>query len=152
MIKPSRGAKTKGYIKNLKTGATKKFTAPWYKKEKFNPNTLKYDRQSNISALDSPGVNYPVLAYGSTKERTLEVALFLYGEATPRHITFLENLLPTDKGSVSGVSHPLALFVLGGKVKKVAVTDVSVEETMWDSSLNCTKATVTLKMVEVRNE
>ena len=144
MIKPSRGAKTKGYIKNLKTGATKRFI--------FNPNTLKYDRQSNILALDSPGVNYPVLAYGSTKERTLEVALFLYGEATPRHITFLENLLPTDKGSVSGVSHPLALFVLGGKVKKVVVTDVSVEENMWDSSLNCTKATVTLKMVEVRNE
>lgn len=144
MIKPSRGAKTKGYIKNLKTGATKRFI--------FNPNTLKYDRQSNIVALDSPGVNYPVLAYGSTKERTLEVALFLYGEATPRHISFLENLLPTDKGSVSGVSHPLALFVLGGKVKKVAVTDVSVEENMWDSSLNCTKATVTLKMVEVCNE
>ena len=54
MIKPSRGAKTKGYIKNLKTGATKRFI--------FNPNTLKYDRQSNIIALDSPGVNYPVLA------------------------------------------------------------------------------------------
>ena len=143
-IKARRKEKTKGYIKNLTTGARKRFI--------FNPNTLKYDRQSDIVALDSPGVNYPVLAYGSTKERTLEVALFLYGEATPRHITFLENLLPTDKGSVSGVSHPLALFVLGRKVKKVVVTDVSVEENMWDSSLNCTKATVTLKMVEVRNE
>ena len=143
MSRASRGAKSKGYIKKWKTGATKRFI--------FNPNTLKYDRQSNILALDSPGVNYPVLAYGSTKERNIEVALFLYGEATPGHITFLENLLPTDNGSVSGVSHPLALFVLGGKVKKVAVTDVSVEENMWDSSLNCIKATVTLKMVEVRN-
>nr|DAI99401.1 MAG TPA: Pvc1, Pvc9, Pvc11, Pvc12, Pvc4, Photorhabdus asymbiotica, PVC, contractile.5A [Caudoviricetes sp.] len=139
-----KGAKTKGYIKNLKTGTTKKFL--------FNPNTVTYNRQSSVKALDSPGVNYPVLAYGSTGERSVEVSLFLYGSSTPEYISFLEGLQPsTTKKNTSGVTHPLALFVVGKKVRKVVVTDVSVEETRWDKKLSCTEATVKLKMVEVCN-
>ena len=142
-ISPVRGARTKGYIKNLKTGKTKKFL--------FNPNNIAYDRQSNIILLDSPGVNYPVAVYGSTKERNIEVSLFLYGTSTPSYITFLEGLQPSTAKTTKGVTHPLALFVIGKKVRKVAVCDISVEEQMWDAKLNCTQATVKLKMVEVCN-
>lgn len=139
-----KGAKTKGYIKNLKTGTTKKFL--------FNPNTVTYSRQSGIKALDSPGVNYPVLSYGSMGERAIEVSLFLYGSSTPSYISFLEGLQPSTAKNTSGVTHPLALFVIGKKVRKVVVTDVSVEEKSWDKNLSCTEATVKLKMVEVCNE
>lgn len=143
-ISPSRGARTKGYIKNLKTGSTKKFL--------FNPNTITYSRQSGINALDSPGVSYPVLTYGSMGERTIEVTLFLYGSATPSYITFLEELQPPATQSAKGVTHPLALFVIGSKVRKIVVLEISVEEKSWDSSLNCTEANVKLKMAEVHNE
>lgn len=139
-----KGAKTKGYIKNLKTGSTKKFM--------FNPNTVSYSRQSDIKALDSPGVNYPVLVYGSMSERTIDVSLFLYGSSTPSYISFLEGLQPSTAKNTSGVKHPLALFVIGKKVRKVVVTDITVEETRWDKNLKCTEATVKLKMAEVCNQ
>ena len=142
-LSPGRGARTKGYIKNLKTGKTKKFL--------FNPNSITYSRQSNISLLDSPGINYPVATYGSTKERNIEVSLFLYGKSTPSYITFLEGLQPSTAKTTKGIKHPLALFVVGKKVRKVAVYDISVEEKRWDSKLNCTQAEVKLKMVEVCN-
>ena len=139
-----KGAKTKGFIKNLKTGTTKKFL--------FNPNSLTYNRQSGIKALDSPGVNYPVLVYGSMSERTLDVSLFLHGNSTPSYISFLEGLQPSSAPNTSGVKHPLALFVIGKTVRKVVVTDITVEETKWDKNLSCTEATVKLKMAEVCNE
>lgn len=139
-----QGARTKGYIKNLKTGVTQKFM--------FNPNSVTYDRKSNIKVLDSPGINYPVLTFGSTAERNVTVSLYLYGSSTPSYISFLEGLQPSTAKSTSGITHPLALFVIGTKVRKVVVTSISVEEKTWDSNLKCTQATVKLSMTEVCNE
>ena len=46
-----KGAKTKGYIKNLSTGTLKKFL--------YNPNGFGTDRDVTFMEVSSPGSSYP---------------------------------------------------------------------------------------------
>ena len=61
------GAKTKGYLKDVKRNSTKRFM--------FNPETFNDKQQINFSVIESPCSNYPKFQYVGTKEKTISLEL-----------------------------------------------------------------------------
>lgn len=136
-----KGAKTKGYIKNLTTGDIKKFI--------YNPSSFSTDRGTTFMEVSSPGSSYPHFQYASGGGKTISVDLFLDDISkgdTKGYITFLEQLCPEEASNSSFKKPPQILFAFGSFMEKCVVTDLKIEYTSFDTSLNPTQATATLKL------
>lgn len=140
-----KGARTKGYIKNLTTGTIKKFI--------YNPTGFETERSVNFVEISSPGSSYPHFQYASGGAKSVSFDLFLYdtqsGE-TQQYINFLEGLCPKENSTSSFNKPPLVLFAFGSFVEKCILLSVGIEYTMFDSSLNPTQATAKLKLQVVK--
>lgn len=140
-----KGAKTKGYLKNMTTGTIKKFL--------YNPSGFSTARDTTFMEVSSPGSSYPHFQYASGGSKSIDLELFLHntksGE-TKSYITFLEGLCPKESSTSKFQKPPQVLFAFGSFVEKCIVTSVGIEYTMFDSSLNPTQATAKLKLVVIK--
>ena len=141
-----KGAKNKGYIKNLTTGDIKKFI--------YNPSSFTTDRSTNFMEVSSPGSSYPHFQYASGGGKTLSVDIFLSDDitkgATKSYVDFLEQLCPEENSNSSFKKPPQILFAFGTFMEKCIVTDLGIEYIDFDASLNPTQANATLKLVVIK--
>lgn len=140
-----KGAKTKGYIKNLSTGTLKKFL--------YNPNGFGTDRDVTFMEVSSPGSSYPHFQYANGGAKSVSLELFLHdpkSSVVKSYVTFLEGLLPKESSTSKFQKPPQVLFAFGSFVEKCIVTSVGIDYEDFDSSLNPTQATAKLKLVVIK--
>ena len=134
------GAKTKGYLKDTQRNSTKRFM--------FNPETFNDKQQVNFSVIQSPCSNYPKFQYVGTKEKTISLELYLHGKANDvkSWIDWLNNLLPKKRFDVP---HEV-IFAFGNYASTCIGTDITRKFEDFDKSLQTTRATIGLTLVEVK--
>lgn len=140
-----KGARTKGYIKNLTTGTLKNFI--------YNPSTFSTERDVKFMEVSSPGSSYPHFQYANGGAKSVSLSLFLQdpnSSVVSSYITFLEGLSPSESSTSKFQKPPQVLFAFGSFVEKCIVTSVGIEYEDFDSSLNPTKATANLKLVVIK--
>lgn len=140
-----KGAKNKGYIKNLTTGTIKKFI--------YNPTGFSTERSTNFTEISSPGSSYPHFQYSNGGGKSIDVEIFLddvkKGD-TKSYITFLEGLCPTEDSNSKFKKPPMIMFAFGTFIEKCIVSSLGIEYTMFDKNLNPTQATAKLKLVVIK--
>jgi len=116
-----RGARTKGYIKNLNTGTLRQFL--------YNPSSFQTARGASFSELTAPGMSYPKYQYVSGEAKELSVQLFLYSNVgrVSREIEFLEGLLPVEDSGFEFNPPPQVLFGFGNFIHKCIVDNLNIE-------------------------
>lgn len=139
------GARTKGYIKNLKTGTIMKF--------QYNPEAFEYSRSATYSEMASPGMSYPVLQYVHGNSRSFPIELFMfdkpYSGVIPKQKSFYEGLLPPETNSITYTMPPTALFAYGDFIKKVVVEDLAIKIEEYNQNGNPIMARFTLTLRQV---
>ena len=138
-----KGAKTKGYLKNLHTGGIKKFI--------YNPSSFSTDRGATYTELSSPGSSYPHFQYVKGEARNVSFDLFLRGTSgeVASYVDFLNSLLPPENSSSNFKTPSPVLFAFGSFVAKCLVLDVGIDYTSFDEALNPTEANAKLKLVVI---
>lgn len=140
-----KGAKTKGYIKNLSTGGIKKFI--------YNPSSFGTSRNVDYVEISAPGSSYPHFQYARGENKTVKLDLFLKdinGGETKSYVSFLEELVPKEDSTSKFKKPPLVLFAFGSFIEKCILTGLNVEYEEFDTSLNPTQATVSLSLVVIK--
>lgn len=140
-----KGAGTKGYIKNLSTGTTKKFL--------YNPSSFGTARSIDYVEISAPGSSYPHFQYAKGGNKTVKLDLFLRDKSkgdTKSYVKFLEGLTPKEQSTSGFKKPPLVLFAFGSFVEKCVVTNLSIEYEEFDSSLNPTQAKASLDLVVIK--
>lgn len=135
-----KGAKTKGYLKNLVTGKIMKFM--------FNPSSISDSRDIKYSVTNSCGASYPKFHYVGGDVLSISLDLLLKGSTSEikTRTKFLENCVPQLKSSAKFQTPPRLMFVYGATAYTVVITNISREFTAWDSKLNPTEVTVSLSL------
>lgn len=116
-----KGARTKGYLKNLSTGELRQFL--------YNPSSFTTSRGTNFSELTAPGMSYPKYQYVSGEAKTIDFQLFLYSNtgAVTNEIKFLERLMPDEDSDARFSPPPQILFAFGAFTKKCILEDLRLE-------------------------
>lgn len=135
-----KGARTKGYIKNMKTGEIRQFM--------YNPTSFGTERSVEFNEMSAPGSSYPKFQYVSGQVRGIELMLFLHGEGSKvvTNIDFLNNLLPEENSSGRFNKPPVVLFAFGSFIKKCIVESVSVSYEEFHADLKPRIAVVGLSL------
>lgn len=117
-----RSAKTKGYIKNIETGETKKF--------QFNPTTFSYTQGATFNQITSPLSPYPLITYAYGDSSTIPITLNMYGAESLNEIEdfirFIESFLPQRDTSAFIERTPkpkMMLFCYGTFIKKCVLVN-----------------------------
>lgn len=135
-----RGARTKGYIKNLNTGKINKFL--------YNPEQFSTSRNVNYSEISAPGSSYPVFQYVGGEVKTITFDLFLYGnkDEVRTQIKFLEGFMPEEKSKTLFKRPPLMLFAFGSYIKTCILEGYSEEFGLFHSDLRPRIAIIRLSL------
>lgn len=134
------GAKTKGYIKNLKTNIIKSFM--------YNPTSFSTSRTVSFGELTSPGISYPKFQYIAGQVRTISIQIFLNGEPSSvvDYVGYYEGLLPSEKSGDVYNAPPVILFAFGSFIKKCLVESVNTEYMSFTDTLQPKTVIITLSM------
>lgn len=137
-----KGARTKGYIKNLATGQIKSFL--------YNPSSFSTSRSVNIGEITAPGCSYPRFQYISGGAKTINIDLFLYGnnDEVNSYKAFLNSFLPVES-AISFKTPPMMLFAFGSYMKKCVLEGFDEEYVSFHDDLRPKQMTIklTLKVV-----
>lgn len=135
-----KGAKTKGYIQNVSTGAMKQFL--------YNPSDFSVNRDINFQVLTAPGVTYPKFQFVSGAEKEISIPIYLYGhKGEPREfINFLNSFLPPEKSSAMFMTPPLMLIAIEFYIKKCILVNFSEKYTAFNEDLSVREVTITLTL------
>jgi hypothetical protein len=140
-------ALSKGYIQNLGNKKIMKFI--------YNPETFTYTEGLEFAELKAPGLAHPIHQYVGGESTEISVQIFCDGRETKNGVknweTFLHSFLPIHYNNPMTVyaPPPPALFAYGWFVRKVVITNVTWEFTLFDSALNPIRGTadVTMRLV-----
>lgn len=135
-----KGARTKGYLKDLKRNAIKQFM--------FNPEMFSDSQAFNYAVISGPCSSYPNFQYTGTGERTISVQLFLYGDSDDIQswMNFLEGLKPKKRFDAPSE----VLFAFGNYVKRCVITNSVRDRLQFDTDLKATYMMVSLSLMEVQ--
>lgn len=141
-----KGAKTKGYFKNLSTGKLLKFM--------FNPNTIKTSRDANYNTYGGCGSPYPLYQYVGGKEEKISFTLYLHSKSASeikKHIAFLDGLMPSKNPKSTFKVPPLVYFSFGSSfTEKCVLTGYDKSHTKFDSKLGTTELTINVTLEVVK--
>lgn len=146
MATKGKGAKTKGWLQNVKTKSKLSF--------QYNPETLTYGRSATYSEIVSPGMSYPITAYSHGNAREFPSELFLYdkpysGLIDKTVVSFLDACLPPEDNTSGFTSPPQVLFCYGTFIKKCVLLSYECSVTESDSKGNPVVATISLSFRQV---
>lgn len=138
-------AKTKGWIKNNKTGAKYEFM--------FNPTDFEYSRGSEYVDITAPGMAYPDTQFVKGKAREFPVTLYLYDSPYTGKIYeatgFLGRFLTPETNTKNYTRPPDMTFCMGPFVRKCVLLDLNIKITRYNSDLLPLEATLTLNLRQV---
>ena len=142
----SSGAKTKGWIKNNKTGRKMSF--------QFNPTEFAYSRGATYNEIIAPGMPYPLTQYGHGNAREFSVTLFMYDNPCSGKISnaehFLEDFLPDEGNGRKNFKKPIDLTICVGKfVKKCVLTDLGMNIQRIDTNGYAIQAEISLSLRQI---
>lgn len=139
------GAKTKGYIKNLKDGKTMKF--------QFNPENLHYSRGVTYADIIAPGMCYPATQFVHGNIRTFTVELFMYDKpytgVINDNMLFIGKFLTPETNPKDYVKPPEMLFCYGYFIRRCVLEDLDILVEEMDESGRPTQARYTLTLRQV---
>lgn len=135
-----KGARTKGYIKDLDTGTIKKFL--------YNPSSLVSERGAEYVELSAPGISYPSYQYVGGKVRVIQLDLMLYSNSTDieDYIDFLKGFLPNEESGRYFERPPLMLFAFGDRIDKCILESMQEEISLFQDNLTPRVALVRLSL------
>lgn len=139
-----RGARTKGYFKNLSTGEIKAFM--------FNPNTIDVSREIGYVEHQGCGASYPKFQYTGGGVQEISFSLYLNGNASVirSYVQFLEKLTPELNSNAKFKIPPTVLFSFGNDFTHECIfTRMKRTHTQFDEKLGTTELTfdIGLKVV-----
>lgn len=139
----SHGAKTKGWVKNMKTGKKMSF--------QFNPETLDYGRGAVYSDASSPGRPYPKIQFVRGDIRKFTVDLMLhdkpYSGLILKYIDFFNALLPPEKNIKGYTRPPQVTYCQGYFIKKCVLEHLNVHVEEMNGNGKPLYATLTLDFI-----
>lgn len=140
-----RGAKVKGYIKNLDTGKIKTF--------QYNPENFEYSRGATYSEIVAPGMSYPDTQYVRGNSRSFSVELFFFDKPNTGVINeykeFIEEFLPPESNTTDFEAPPEMLFGYASFIRRCVLEDLTVKIEEYDVEGNPTMARLTLQLRQV---
>ena len=138
-----KGAKTKGYIKNLYNGRITEFL--------YNPTEYSTSTNINYSVIEAPGMTYPKFQFISGGEKTITFTVFLYGvRGEPKKfINEINSFLPIGKSGIPFAKPPLMLFAFGAYIKKCILVGFNEDYLEFNEDLSPKRVNIhlTLKVV-----
>ena len=132
-------AKTKGYLKNTKTGTVVNFI--------YNPTSFSDSTGVTFSELSAPGSSYPKYTYVNGQVRMITLDIYLHdhtGEKLDKFKNFLEDFLPISTGNNKFEKPPTLIFAFGPYVKTCIMETLNREFTKFDRDLKPTEMTISL--------
>lgn len=140
-----KGARTKGYFKNMSTGEVKSFM--------FNPNTISTSRDVEFSTYQGCGCSYPKFQYTGGGEEEISFSLFLKGNHSElaSHMKFINGLMPSKNPLDRFKVPPTVLFAFGEDfVEECLFTKLDKKHQEFDSNLGTTQLTYDIRLKVVR--
>jgi hypothetical protein len=113
----------------------------------FNPTDYGIDRGASYAELDVPGLDTPILQFIRGEAQTLSLTLFLDGSDGRQPVIKALNQLRAFV-TIDGNLHapPICLFQWGDQSFQGVVTSLKEKFSLFDSSGNVVRATVTLSL------
>ena len=138
-----KGAKTKGYVQNLKTNKMIKFL--------YNPEGFEYGYSAEYAVIKAPGSPHPVYQFVGGNERTLTTTLLIDCRETgyekfKQYTDFFGQWHPVNSGVNTFNPSPPALFGMGWFIKKVIIKELNWRFLLFDKDLNPIRAELDLTM------
>ena len=139
-------AKTKGIIKNNKTGAIKKF--------QFNPTNFSYARGASYSEITAPGQSYPITHFVAGQIKVFDLKLYFYDRDKSRgvikgFIDFFNDLL-TPEVNIQGYKRPPDFtFIYGYFIRKCVLDNLDFNIIDLDENGEPIEAEITLTIRQV---
>lgn len=133
-----RGARTKGFIKNMKSGRIQSFL--------YNPAFYTTGRDIEYSEINSPGSSYPKFQYVGGRAKSIGIEIFLYGHrGEPKNfINFLNDFLPREDSNAMFRHPPLMMFAFGTYIKQCILE--SYQEEYLDFNTDLTPRVVVVRL------
>ena len=140
------GAKTKGYIKNNRTGEILTF--------QFNPTSHTYSRSITYVDIAAPGMSYPGTQFVRGNSRSFSVELFVYDRPSTglikKYTNFIGALLTSETNSpYSQPKPPDFLFCYGTWIRRCVLEDLEITHEMLDDSGEPTQARFVMQIRQV---
>lgn len=144
----TKGARVKGYIKNIETGETKKF--------QFNPNSFTYTQGATFNQTSSPSSPYPLISYAYGNASVIPLTLNMYGANTLNeiedYIRFIEEFLPRKSTSAfkERTAKPkVMLFCYGTFIKTGLLQDFTYQHVRYNNQGVPIETILTLNVLEL---
>ena len=136
------GASTKGFIKNLNSGAVREFL--------FNPTGFSDEVAINFSEITSGGARKSH-QYTGRENREVKVEIYLKSdsEETFKRVHQFKNFIEDFIPNARFIAPPLMLFCYGEYIKKCMVTNISREWLEFNKDLMVTELVISLTLKEV---
>lgn len=139
------GAKTKGIIKNNRTGEVKKL--------QFNPTEHDYSRGVSYATIDAPGMMYPETQYIKGNIRTFSSTLMFFDKPASglfrEWTVFLGGFLTPERNYAWYSKPPEMTFVLGSWARVCVLEDLDIHVIEYDETLSPTHFECTLSLRQV---
>lgn len=138
-----RGAKVKGYLKDLNTGEIKKF--------QYNPSSFQKGASATYYDTTAPLSPYPTTSYSYGNAKVVPVELLVEGRngEVDTFETFIANTLPSEKSSFAQIPHEL-LFAFSNTVYVCVLESYSLNCVEYDNSLIATVGIFSLNLKVLR--
>ena len=128
------GARTKGLIKNNRTGEVRRF--------QFNPSGLTYPRGVTYATVDAPGMAYPETQFVKGNAREFPVNLFFwdkpYTGLYESSCNFFGAFLTPERCYAGYTKPPEMTFVMGSWVRTCVLTNLEITIKEYDTNLRPT--------------
>lgn len=139
------GARTKGLIKNNRTGAVRQF--------QFNPTEMTYARGVTYATIDAPGMAYPDTQFVKGDIREFPITLFFFDKPYSGEYVSATNyfgaFLTPETNTLNYTKPPEMTFVMGSWVRTCVMTNLEIAIKEYDSALNPVRFEMTMTLRQV---
>jgi len=139
----SKGARVKGYIRDLVTDEIKYFM--------FNPTAFSESVTVNYSTISGVGSAYPMLEFGSGSANSIPLEIYLRGtpDEVKSWVKWLKSFVPAKSTRTTFEPPHLLRLALGDYSADCVMSAITVKYTEFDESLKAIEATVSVTLIEV---
>lgn len=140
-----KGARTKGWIKNLNTGVLMKF--------QYNPENFQYSRGVTYAEIVSPGMSYPTTQFVHGNTRSFPVELFFFDKPCTgvinKYMNFIGSFLTPETNSADYKKPPEMYFCYGYFIRRCVLENLDILIEEYDQNGQATQARFTLTLRQV---
>lgn len=139
------GAKTKGLIKNNRTGVVREFM--------FNPSEFQYSRGVTYATIDAPGIYYPDSQFVKGNIREFNISLFVYDKPYTGQFeqccNFYGGFLTNEVVKLGDTKPPEMTFVFGSWARTCVMTNLDIKVDEFNTELHPVRFTLSMTLRQV---